>query len=123
VPADRPAHPGVGPVDIAGHLVQDRVDLARVEGSVELLQTIRRYPSSARLGGGGCRGEAEVAPALITLMKWGDRHYPTPGGPPRLTLHTGCGGAVRADLSCERCGDHVGYGELELRPGPGAGSG
>src|SRR5271170_6427962 len=26
----------------------------------------------------------ELAPALIVLMKWGDRHYPTPGGPPRL---------------------------------------
>jgi DNA-binding HxlR family transcriptional regulator len=60
----------------------------------------------------------EVAPALITLMKWGDRHYPTPNGPPRLTLHTGCGGTVGADLHCERCGKHVSVDELELRPGP-----
>jgi DNA-binding HxlR family transcriptional regulator len=62
----------------------------------------------------------EVAPALITLMKWGDRHYPTPGGPPRLTLHTDCGGTVGAEFSCERCGEHVGYGEIELHPGPAA---
>ena len=65
----------------------------------------------------------EVAPALITLMKWGDRHYPTPGGPPRLTLHTGSGGTVGAAFSCERCGEHVGYGEIELHPGPAARSG
>src|SRR5438552_2442103 len=61
----------------------------------------------------------ELAPALITLMKWGDRHYPTPGGPPRLTLHAGCGGTVGADLHCDRCGKHVAAGELELLPGPG----
>jgi DNA-binding HxlR family transcriptional regulator len=62
----------------------------------------------------------ELAPALIVLMKWGDRHYPTPGGPPRLTLHAGCGGNVGADFRCERCGQHVGGGEIELPDGPGA---
>jgi DNA-binding HxlR family transcriptional regulator len=62
----------------------------------------------------------ELAPALLALMKWGDRHYPTPGGPPRLTLHAGCGGTVGADLRCERCGDHVALGQLDLPAGPGA---
>jgi DNA-binding HxlR family transcriptional regulator len=62
----------------------------------------------------------ELAPALIVLMKWGDRHYPTPGGPPRLTLHNGCGGNLRADLRCEKCGQHVGRGEIDLPSGPGA---
>ncbi len=62
----------------------------------------------------------ELAPALIVLMKWGDRHYPTPGGPPRLTLHVGCGGNIGADLRCEKCGQHVGRGEIELPSGPGA---
>jgi DNA-binding HxlR family transcriptional regulator len=62
----------------------------------------------------------ELAPALIMLMKWGDRHYPTPHGPPRLTLHAGCGGNVGADFRCQRCGQHTGGGEIELPPGPGA---
>jgi DNA-binding HxlR family transcriptional regulator len=62
----------------------------------------------------------ELAPALIVLMKWGDRHYPSPGGPPRLTRHAGCGGTVGVDLRCASCGDRVGFGELELSPGPGA---
>ena len=61
----------------------------------------------------------EIAPALVILMKWGDRHYPTPGGPPRLTMHAGCGGVVGADLRCDRCGEHPEFGELELRPGRG----
>ena len=61
----------------------------------------------------------ELAPALIVLMKWGDRHYPTPGGPPRLTLHAGCGGNIGPDLRCDRCGKHAARGEIELPPGPG----
>ena len=62
----------------------------------------------------------ELAPALIVLMKWGDRHYPTPNGPPRLTLHTSCGGSIGPDLRCDRCGKQATPGEIELPPGPGA---
>ncbi len=62
----------------------------------------------------------ELAPVLVVLMKWGDRHYPTPGGPPRLTLHSGCGGSFGADLRCDRCGQPARPGELELAPGPAA---
>ncbi len=62
----------------------------------------------------------ELGPALIMLMKWGDRHYPAPDGPPRLTLHTGCGGTIGRDLRCERCGNHAGPGDFELPLGPGS---
>src|SRR6478672_5130635 len=62
----------------------------------------------------------ELAPALIVLMKWGDRHYPTPNGPPRLTLHTGCGGSIGPDLRCDRCGNAVEAGDIDFQPGPGA---
>jgi DNA-binding HxlR family transcriptional regulator len=62
----------------------------------------------------------ELAPVLIVLMEWGDRHYPTPGGPRRLTLHATCGGNIGPDLHCERCGKRAGAGEIMLPPGPGA---
>jgi DNA-binding HxlR family transcriptional regulator len=62
----------------------------------------------------------ELGPALLVLLKWGDRHYPTPNGPPRLTVHAGCGGSIGPDLHCDRCGSALGSVELELRPGPGA---
>jgi DNA-binding HxlR family transcriptional regulator len=62
----------------------------------------------------------ELAPALFVLMKWGDRHYPTPNGPPRLTLHAGCGGSIGSDLRCDRCGGQARGGEIEFPPGPGA---
>jgi DNA-binding HxlR family transcriptional regulator len=62
----------------------------------------------------------ELGPALIVLMKWGDRHYPTPNGPPRLILHTGCGGTIGPDLHCDRCGNAVEAGDIDFQPGPGA---
>jgi DNA-binding HxlR family transcriptional regulator len=62
----------------------------------------------------------ELGPALIVLMKWGDRHYPTPNGPPRLTLHTGCGGSFGPDLLCDRCGKQARPGEIDLPLGPGS---
>jgi DNA-binding HxlR family transcriptional regulator len=63
----------------------------------------------------------ELGPVLIVLMKWGDRHYPARGGPPRLTLHVGCGGSIGPDLHCDRCGNQpAAAGDIELRPGPGA---
>jgi DNA-binding HxlR family transcriptional regulator len=62
----------------------------------------------------------ELGPALILLIKWGDRHYPAPNGPPRLTLHAGCGGNVGADFRCERCGKPVAPGQFDLPLGPGA---
>jgi DNA-binding HxlR family transcriptional regulator len=62
---------------------------------------------------------AQLGPALIVLMKWGDRHYPTPDGPPRLTIHAGCGGNIGSDLLCDRCGEPLRPGEIEFRPGPG----
>jgi DNA-binding HxlR family transcriptional regulator len=62
----------------------------------------------------------ELGPVLFVLMKWGDRYYPAEGGPPRLTLHTGCGGEVGRDLICARCGEHVMFGEMDLPLGPGS---
>ena len=63
---------------------------------------------------------AELGPVLIVLMKWGDRHYPTPAGPPRLTIHAGCGGSFGSNLVCDRCGELARAGSIELLPGPGA---
>jgi DNA-binding HxlR family transcriptional regulator len=47
---------------------------------------------------------AELTPVLAVMMHWGDRHYPRPGGPPRVLLHDGCGGAVVQHSTCGACG-------------------
>jgi DNA-binding HxlR family transcriptional regulator len=101
---------------IASNVLTNRLKLLCDEGVLE------RLPDETRPGrpkyvltDKGC----ELGPALIALIKWGDRHYPTPEGPPRLTRHAGCGGNVGADFTCERCRQHVGRGDIELQPGPG----
>ena len=62
----------------------------------------------------------DLAPALLMIMKWGDRYYPNPGGPPRVAVHAGdCGGELDDQLTCRRCGQMVGFGGVEIKPGPG----
>lgn len=67
----------------------------------------------------------ELGPTVFDLMKWGDRHYPTPHGAPRLTVHRGCGGeVVHSGLRCLECGEAVTFETLELPLAPAfAGSG
>jgi DNA-binding HxlR family transcriptional regulator len=60
----------------------------------------------------------EIGPALFALMKWGDRHYPTAHGAPRLTMHAGCGGEVEQSLHCLECGEQVALDGLELPLAP-----
>jgi DNA-binding HxlR family transcriptional regulator len=101
---------------VATNVLTNRLKLLCDEGVLE------RVPDPARPGRPKyviTEKGRELAPVLIMLMKWGDRHYPTPGGRPRLTQHTGCGGDVGADFHCERCGQHVSGDQIELLPGPG----
>jgi len=102
---------------IASNTLTNRLKLLCDEGVLE------RVPDSERPGRPKYvltdKG-TELGPALIVLMKWGDRHYPEPGGPPRLTLHAGCGGSIGPDFRCDRCGQYATRGEFDLAPGPGA---
>src|SRR6201997_2127302 len=69
---------------IASNVLTSRLKLLCDEGVLE------RVPDPERPGRPKyvlTQKGRDLAPALIVLMKWGDRHYPTPGGPPRLTLH------------------------------------
>jgi DNA-binding HxlR family transcriptional regulator len=63
---------------------------------------------------------ADLFPALVALMQWGDR-WLADDGPPVEVRHTQCGATVHAELRCEH-GHDVALGELELarpeRPAP-----
>ncbi|WP_414687694.1 winged helix-turn-helix transcriptional regulator [Mycobacterium sp.] len=61
----------------------------------------------------------DLWPVLMSLLVWGDR-YLAPEGPPLLVLHRNCGGPLTPRLTCGECGAHLGPGDVELRPGPGA---
>src|SRR3954453_14102864 len=62
----------------------------------------------------------DLWPTVITLMKWGDRYYAPPQGPPRIVRHRGGGGEVTGQLTCERCGRMLTAREVTSEPGPGA---
>lgn len=61
----------------------------------------------------------ELAVPLIGLMQWGDLHLADAAGPPRLTRHRDCGGALHATLTCADCGQSVPAANVEVLPGPG----
>ena len=65
----------------------------------------------------------DLWPAIVALMKWGDRYTPPEGGPAVLIEHRGCGGAVDEHRICERCGARLKARDAVGRPGPGAAPG
>jgi DNA-binding HxlR family transcriptional regulator len=61
----------------------------------------------------------DLWPALIALMRWGDRHSPGPDGPPMLIVHKECGGAVNDRGICAECGRVLHARDARALPGPG----
>jgi DNA-binding HxlR family transcriptional regulator len=62
----------------------------------------------------------DLFPVLVALMQWGDRHAPSPGGPPMLMVHRGCGGDVDSHRACTRCGKLLELHQVQAVRGPGA---
>ncbi|REE97068.1 winged helix-turn-helix transcriptional regulator [Thermomonospora umbrina] len=65
------------------------------------------------------RKGVELWPTMMSLLKWGDRHY-AENGPPAIISHRGCGGSLTEQLTCDACGVSLGPGDVEPLPGPGA---
>jgi DNA-binding HxlR family transcriptional regulator len=62
----------------------------------------------------------DLWPALVALMRWGDRYAPAPAGPATLLEHAGCGGRIDDHRICERCGERLTVRDSRALPGPGA---
>jgi DNA-binding HxlR family transcriptional regulator len=62
----------------------------------------------------------DLWPAIVALMRWGDRHCMSSTGPPVLLEHRGCGGRVDEHLICESCGARLSARDARALPGPGA---
>jgi len=61
---------------------------------------------------------ADLSPALVALMHWGDRWY-AEDGPPTLLVHDACGTPLDQSVSCPRCDQSVSPLHIRSRPGPG----
>jgi DNA-binding HxlR family transcriptional regulator len=63
----------------------------------------------------------ELWPLLVALVEWGDRYY-APKGPPRVIIHSECGGRVTQHLACSACDAQFGStSDIATLPGEGAG--
>jgi DNA-binding HxlR family transcriptional regulator len=67
-------------------------------------------------------GGEELWPAVHALMQWGERHS-APGGPRRLFSHLPCGTDLSPAGHCPACGAVPPPAEIEMRAGPGFGTG
>jgi DNA-binding HxlR family transcriptional regulator len=62
----------------------------------------------------------DLWPAIVALMRWGDRHAAPAAGPPVLLEHRDCGGAVDEHRICASCGARLSVRDVRALPGPGA---
>lgn len=49
------------------------------------------------------RKGVEYYPVLLMLMRWGDRYYVSPEGPPVILFHKDCGKALDPQVVCSAC--------------------
>lgn len=57
-----------------------------------------------------------LAPVLLTMAEWGDRHVYGRDNSPVLFTHKACGCAFHPVLACETCGEVVDRRDLERGP-------
>jgi DNA-binding HxlR family transcriptional regulator len=59
----------------------------------------------------------DLVPAVLGLLRWGDRYRADPEGPAVRTRHRGCGAHVDVQIRCAH-DHHVEPADLESVPGP-----
>ena len=64
----------------------------------------------------------ELSPALVALMRWGDRHL-SDGQPPTVLTHEVCGHELEQGFWCPTCRATFSPADIASRPGPGADEG
>ena len=62
----------------------------------------------------------ELYPAIVCMMRWGDRYLSGPEGPPLVLRHTLCGHDADPRLVCGHCEAELRARDVEPQPGPGA---
>ena len=62
----------------------------------------------------------DLSPALVALMRWGDRWLAGDLGPPLVLTHAPCGDALDQSFICWTCDETVAPTAIRSRPGPGA---
>jgi DNA-binding HxlR family transcriptional regulator len=60
----------------------------------------------------------DLSPALVALMRWGDKHV-IEQSPPVVLVHDRCGTPLEQTLTCPQCAEAVTPRAIKSRPGSG----
>jgi DNA-binding HxlR family transcriptional regulator len=60
----------------------------------------------------------ELFPAIVVLMRWGDKFLAGPEGPPIVLRHNDCGEIAESYLACRNCGGEITVDKVSPEPGP-----
>jgi DNA-binding HxlR family transcriptional regulator len=63
----------------------------------------------------------DLYPAVVLLMRWGDKWLDGGNGAPLELIHRPCGHKTEPVLVCDRCDKPIGLEDVGWQPGPGAG--
>lgn len=97
---------------ISTNVLSDRLEALVADGLLETrIYQQRPERREYRLSEKG----ADLIPALLALMEWGDRWASPDGGPVRV-LHERCGHDVHVEIRCPHCDQSVGHSELLAKP-------
>jgi DNA-binding HxlR family transcriptional regulator len=96
---------------IARNVLQDRLERLVAEGVLEKRPYQQRpVRHEYRLTERGI----DLWPVMVSLMQYGDRHFPAESGPPVALTHRDCGGELDDHRLCRRCGKPLGPREVEV---------
>ena len=99
---------------ISANVLADRLDALTAQGILETRAYQERPRRSEYVL---TRKGAELVPALLALMQWGDRWaWPQGRGPVRVA-HEQCGHHVQVEVRCPHCERAVAPAELRAEPG------
>ena len=99
---------------IARNILSDRLQRLVDHGVVEQVPYQERpVRHEYRLTAKG----ADLSPALVALMHWGDRWYAE--APPTVLVHDTCGTPLEQVTRCPACDEDLTPRRIASRPGPG----
>lgn len=97
---------------IAPNVLAARLERFVAEGLMEVATSAAGHPEY-RLTSKGL----DFKPVIVALTEWGDR-WAAPLGPPIVYEHPRCGGRVRSQLACDRCGGVAAPADVLARKTP-----
>lgn len=101
----------------APNILTDRLKKLVANGLLQRHQYLERPP---RFEYGLTEKGVDLYPAIVLLMRWGDRWLDEGKGPPLLLMHRPCGKVSQPVLVCDQCAEPVNARDMDWKPGPGA---